>query len=128
MYVTQPEVKPGCVLRRANIGLLEKKKLVTDHEVRRPALGHICRVRTGDMRSLLACRIVLSCVQRFACCCTHLQRCDPESAASSPCICVVPVQTTQRGCEDLPGVRKQRLSAHATNQRHWDTFVVSCVI
>ena len=48
MYVTQPEVKPGCVLRRANIGLLEKKKLVTDHEVRRPALGHICRVRTGQ--------------------------------------------------------------------------------
>ena len=38
MYVTQPEVKPGCVLRRANIGLLEKKKLVTDHEVRGPAL------------------------------------------------------------------------------------------
>jgi hypothetical protein len=35
VYVTQPEVKPGCVLRRANIGLLEKKQLVTDHEVRR---------------------------------------------------------------------------------------------
>ena len=33
VYVTQPEVKPGCVLRRANIGLLEKKKLVTDKEV-----------------------------------------------------------------------------------------------
>ncbi len=33
VYVTQPEVKPGCVLRRANIGLLEKKKLVTDREV-----------------------------------------------------------------------------------------------
>lgn len=31
--MTQPEVKPGCVLRRANIGLLEKKKLVTDKEV-----------------------------------------------------------------------------------------------
>ncbi len=39
MYVTQPEVKPGCVLRRANIGLLEKKKLVTDKEVNLVNLG-----------------------------------------------------------------------------------------
>ena len=34
MYVAQPEVKPGCVFRRSNISLLEKKKLVTDKEVR----------------------------------------------------------------------------------------------
>ena len=33
MYVAQPEVKPGCVFRRSNISLLEKKKLVTDKEV-----------------------------------------------------------------------------------------------
>ena len=34
VYVTQPEVKPGCVVRRANIGLLEQRGLVTGSEVR----------------------------------------------------------------------------------------------
>jgi len=34
VYVTQPEVKPGCVVRRANIGLLEKRGLVSGDEVR----------------------------------------------------------------------------------------------
>ena len=33
VYVAQPEVKPGCVMRRSNIGLLEKKSLVTKGEV-----------------------------------------------------------------------------------------------
>jgi len=33
VYVTQPEVKPGCVVRRSNIGLLERKALVTAPEV-----------------------------------------------------------------------------------------------
>lgn len=28
VYVTQPEVKPGCVLRRANMYLLEDRNLV----------------------------------------------------------------------------------------------------
>jgi hypothetical protein len=39
VYVAQPEVKPGCVFRRSNISLLEKKRLVTDKEARarRPA-------------------------------------------------------------------------------------------
>lgn len=29
MYVTQPEVKPGCILRRSNFNVLEKRKLVS---------------------------------------------------------------------------------------------------
>ena len=33
VYVAQPEVKPGCVVRQSNVNLLEKKKLVTDKEV-----------------------------------------------------------------------------------------------
>lgn len=33
VYVAQPEVKPGCVLRRSNVGLLERKGLVTKDEV-----------------------------------------------------------------------------------------------
>ena len=28
VYVSQPEVKPGCVLRRANVGVLESRGLV----------------------------------------------------------------------------------------------------
>ena len=43
MYVAQPEVKPGCVFRRSNIGLLENKKLVTGKEVG-PRLPHIALV------------------------------------------------------------------------------------
>ena len=33
MYVTQPEVKPGCVLRRSNWNVLEGRKLVDDTQV-----------------------------------------------------------------------------------------------
>ena len=33
LYVTQPEVKPGCVLRRANFGVLEREKLVDGKQV-----------------------------------------------------------------------------------------------
>ena len=33
VYVAQPEVKPGCVLRRSNVGLLERKGLVSKDEV-----------------------------------------------------------------------------------------------
>jgi Protein of unknown function (DUF3172) len=33
VYVSQPEVKPGCVLRRSNVGVLERNKLVTPKEV-----------------------------------------------------------------------------------------------
>ncbi|KAI8470799.1 MAG: hypothetical protein J3K34DRAFT_385131 [Monoraphidium minutum] len=33
LYVTQPEVKPGCVLRRSNFSVLEREKLVSDKQV-----------------------------------------------------------------------------------------------
>ena len=33
VYVTQPEVKPGCVLRRANWNVLESRKLVDETEI-----------------------------------------------------------------------------------------------
>ncbi len=34
VYVTQPSMRPGCVLRRNNWSILEKQKLVTDEQVR----------------------------------------------------------------------------------------------
>lgn len=34
VYVAQPEVKPGCVLRRSNVNVLESRSLVTSQEVR----------------------------------------------------------------------------------------------
>ena len=33
VYVTQPEVKPGCVLRRSNVSVLESRGLVQTKEV-----------------------------------------------------------------------------------------------
>ena len=33
VYVSQPEVKPGCVLRRANFNVLERRGLVDDQQV-----------------------------------------------------------------------------------------------
>ncbi|GIL77014.1 hypothetical protein Vretimale_3265 [Volvox reticuliferus] len=33
VYVSQPEVKPGCILRRSNVNVLEGKKLVTSQQV-----------------------------------------------------------------------------------------------
>ncbi|GFR49397.1 hypothetical protein Agub_g11449, partial [Astrephomene gubernaculifera] len=33
VYVSQPEVKPGCILRRSNVGVLENKKLVSQQQV-----------------------------------------------------------------------------------------------
>ena len=33
VYVSQPEVKPGCVLRRANVNVLESRGLVDTQEV-----------------------------------------------------------------------------------------------
>jgi hypothetical protein len=33
LYVTQPEVKPGCVLRRSNFAVVEKDELVTPKQV-----------------------------------------------------------------------------------------------
>ena len=34
VYVAQPEVKPGCVLRRSNVRVLESRKLVSNDEAR----------------------------------------------------------------------------------------------
>lgn len=34
VYVTQPNMKPGCVLRKNNWSILEQQKLVTDNQVR----------------------------------------------------------------------------------------------
>ncbi len=33
VYVTQPVIKSGCVLRRANVGILEKENLVERKDV-----------------------------------------------------------------------------------------------
>ena len=33
VYVAQPEVKPGCVLRRSNWSVLEKRELITEDQV-----------------------------------------------------------------------------------------------
>jgi len=33
VYVSQPEVKPGCILRRANVGVLESRGLVESAQV-----------------------------------------------------------------------------------------------
>ncbi|KAG2449539.1 hypothetical protein HYH02_005681 [Chlamydomonas schloesseri] len=33
VYVSQPEVKPGCILRRSNVNVLENKKLVSGQQV-----------------------------------------------------------------------------------------------
>lgn len=33
LYVTQPEVKPGCILRRSNFNVLEREKLVDNKQV-----------------------------------------------------------------------------------------------
>lgn len=43
VYVAQPEVKPGCVLRRSNVRVLESRKLVTNDEVRAGYPYHGCR-------------------------------------------------------------------------------------
>ena len=51
VYVTQPSLRPGCVLRRNNWSILEQKRLVTSEEVRN------CKNRmntfgfTGDLNS-----------------------------------------------------------------------------
>ena len=34
VYVTQPQMKPGCVLRRSNMNLLEQKRLITSEQAR----------------------------------------------------------------------------------------------
>jgi hypothetical protein len=34
VYVTQPSMQPGCILRRSNMTILEKQRLVTTEQVR----------------------------------------------------------------------------------------------
>lgn len=58
MYVAQPEVKPGCVLRRSNVKVLESRQLVTNDEV-----------RTLELRAQLLTQHTISAVQ----CALHLQ-------------------------------------------------------
>lgn len=59
VFVAQPEVKPGCVLRRSNIGVLESKKLVTDNDV--------CLPFNSASRRLDACR----CMRTSLCFCLY---------------------------------------------------------
>lgn len=47
VYVSQPEVKPGCVLRRSNVNVLEQRKLVNPSEVR-PATSAAVSVRVAS--------------------------------------------------------------------------------
>ncbi len=50
MYTTQPVIKSGCVLRRANVGVLEREKLVTQHEVRKGQPRHTHALVTHHYR------------------------------------------------------------------------------
>lgn len=43
VYIAQPEVKPGCILRRSNFNVLEQRRLVSKSTVRLTWL-----VRSGD--------------------------------------------------------------------------------
>ncbi len=53
VYVAQPEVKPGCVLRRSNVRVLESRKLVSNDEAR--DLLSVCGLWSCH-RSLSACQ------------------------------------------------------------------------
>jgi hypothetical protein len=58
VYVSQPEVKPGCVLRRANVGVLESRGLVAPQKVDACKKGMNTFAFVGD----LAGRPEVSCV------------------------------------------------------------------
>lgn len=45
VYVSQPEVKPGCVLRRSNVNVLESRGLVDGAQVRYGATRAAARAR-----------------------------------------------------------------------------------
>ena len=51
MYVTQPEVKPGCVLRRSNYNVLEKRNLVTREETESCKKGMNTFAFVGDLQN-----------------------------------------------------------------------------
>lgn len=46
VYVAQPEVKPGCVLRQSGVKELEKRKLVTNKEVHKHPLTSVLERRS----------------------------------------------------------------------------------
>lgn len=50
VYVTQPEVKPGCILRRSNYQLLENEKLITKEEAESCKRGMNTFAFVGDLR------------------------------------------------------------------------------
>lgn len=49
VYVTQPEVKPGCVLRRSNYNVLENRKLVSRDETDMCKKGMNTFAYVGDL-------------------------------------------------------------------------------
>lgn len=51
VYVTQPEVKPGCILRRSNVNVLEKRGLVKDKEVDLCKRGMNTFAYVGDLNN-----------------------------------------------------------------------------
>jgi hypothetical protein len=57
VYVTQPEVKPGCVLRRSNWSVLEGRKLVDDTQARSraPLLHHFRAEAARAAARIAAC-------------------------------------------------------------------------
>lgn len=57
VYVTSPEVKPGCVLRQANVQELEKRKLVTRSEadVCRKGMNTFAYVGSLDEKPEVSC-------------------------------------------------------------------------
>ena len=51
VYVTQPEVKPGCVLRRSNYNVLENRKLVSRDETDMCKRGMNTFAYVGDLEN-----------------------------------------------------------------------------
>ena len=51
VYVTQPEVKPGCVLRRSNYQVLESRKLVSKDETDSCKRGMNTFAFVGDLEA-----------------------------------------------------------------------------
>lgn len=51
VYVTQPEIKPGCVLRRSNYNVLESRKLVSRDEAEMCKRGMNTFAFVGDLEN-----------------------------------------------------------------------------
>ena len=50
VYVAQPEVKPGCILRRSNVNVLERRKLVSKDTVESCKKGMNTFAFVGDLK------------------------------------------------------------------------------